>query len=96
MCMSREVLDDLQIEEETSDIYSESLNTNMYPMLDVCSVEIPKSVAVKGPSSNIPLIPIINFGNINDFNRTERLMFNSSENEYIINRINRIRHNSEY
>ena len=93
--LSREALEDLQAEEETSAIYTESLNTNMYPTLDVCSVEIPKAEVVKGPSSDIPLIPIINFGNINDFNRTEGMIFNSSMNKFIFDRIHQLNHNIE-
>ena len=93
--LSREVLGDLQSEEETSAIYSESLNTNLYPMLDVCTVEIPKSEISKRPSSDLPLIPIINLGNLNDFNQSLGILVNSSSNQYILNRIHNLRNNNE-
>ena len=92
--LSREVLEDLQSEEETSAIYSESLNTNLYPMLDVCSVEIPKPTSKKGLSSDAPIIPIINLGHVNDFNRTKKLIFNSSLNELISDRIYHLQHSN--
>ena len=94
--LSREIIDDLQIQEESSAIYSESLNTNMYPMLDVCTVEIPKSDVSKRPSSSeLPLIPIINLGSLNDFNQSMGILVNSSSNQYILNRIHNLRNNNE-
>ena len=85
--LSREIIDDLQIQEESSSIYSESLNTNMYPMLDICTVEIPESEVFNGPPSDLPLIPIINFGNMNQFNQTGKILVNASKNQYVLNRI---------
>jgi hypothetical protein len=93
--LSREIIDDLQIQEESSDIYSESLNTNMYPMLDVSTVEIPKSEVSKRPSSEFPLIPIINLGNLNDFNQSVGILVNSSSNQYILSRIHNLRNSKE-
>ena len=93
--LSREIIDDLQIQEESSAIYSESLNTNMYPMLDVCTVEIPKSEVLMRQSSELPLIPIINLGNIRDFNKSFAILVNSSENQYVLNRIHGLGNNNE-
>ena len=93
--LSREIIDDLQVQEENSAIYSESLNTNMYPMLDMCTVEIPKTEFAKFPSIDMPLIPIINFGNINDFNKTGHFSFNSSTNQYISSRIHSLQGNNK-
>ena len=93
--LSREIIDDLQVQEENSAIYSESLNTNMYPMLDMCTVEIPKAEFAKFPSIDMPLIPIINFGNINDFNKTGHFSFNSSTNQYISSRIHSLQGNNK-
>ena len=85
--LSREIIDDLQIQEESSSIVSESLNTNMYPMLDICTVEIPKSEFFTGPPSNLPLIPILNLGKISQFNQTGQIFVNASKNQYALNRI---------
>ena len=99
--LSREIIDDLQIQEESSSIVSESLNTNMYPMLDICTVEIPKSDVFAGPSSNLPLIPILNFGKISQFNQTGKILVNASKNQYVLNRIQNLQNenhlqNSKY
>ena len=93
--LSREIIDDLQIQEDSSSIYSESLNTNMYPMLDICTVEIPRSDFLRVPTSDLRLIPIINLGNINDFNQTGEFSFNSSANQYILKRISNLNNNNE-
>ena len=93
--LSKEIIDDLQIQEESSSIVSESLNTNMYPMLDICTVEIPKSEVFKGPPSDFPLIPIINFGSMDQFNHTGRIFVNASKNQYVLNRIQNLQNDNQ-
>ena len=93
--MSREVLDDLEVEEDNSDIYSESLNTNMYPVLDVCSVEIPRSEMIEEASSGIKIIPILNFGNIHDFEQTAANILNASMGAIILGQLPSLNRNVE-
>ena len=93
--LSREVLDDLEVEEDNSDIYSESLNTNMYPVLDVCSVEIPRSEMLEEASSGIKIIPILNFGNIHDFEQTAANILNASMGAIILGQLPSLNRNAE-
>ena len=67
----------------------------MYPMLDICTVEIPKSEVFRGAPSNLPLIPILNFGKISQFNQTGQILVNSSKNQYVLNRIQNLQNENQ-
>ena len=78
--ISREVLDNLQESQENAAIYAESLNTNLYPMLDICSIEIPKLELLNEHSREeaVRLIPIINLGSIENIDQTSLALLNKT------------------